>query len=42
MIIPTRLNNVPHLRETRNFFYDDVTRGVRAALADGQSRLSLL
>ena len=32
------MNNVPHDREARDFFYNDVACGVQAAVADGQSR----
>eukprot|EP00884_Botryococcus_braunii_P004184 jgi/Botrbrau1/13767/Bobra.0056s0022.1 len=39
--IPTRLNNVPHLRETRRWFYEDCRDGVLKALAAGESRLQV-
>ena len=39
--IPTKLNNIPHTREIRRFFYDDVVKSVDAALADGNRLLSV-
>lgn len=39
--LPVRMNNVPHPRETREFFYDDVAKGVRSAIADAHSRLAI-
>jgi len=39
--IPTKLNNIPHTREIRRFFYDDVVKSVDAALADGNRLLSI-
>lgn len=40
--IPTKLNNIPHSREIRNFFYDDVVRSVDRALIDGCDRISVV
>ena len=39
--IPTRLNNIPHERSTRQHFYTEVSTAVEAALADGALRLSV-
>ncbi|OVA12893.1 Adenylate kinase [Macleaya cordata] len=39
--IPTRLNNIPHSREIRKYFYDDVLQATRRAVADGRTRLKL-
>lgn len=39
--IPTRLNNIPHQRETRQHFYREVTAAVTAAVASGAKRLSV-
>ncbi|XP_058067512.1 adenylate kinase 5, chloroplastic isoform X2 [Magnolia sinica] len=37
--IPTRLNNIPHSREIRKYFYDDVLRATQRAVEDGRIRL---
>jgi len=39
--IPTLLNNIPHERETRRYFYSDVSTAVAAGLAHGSLRLSV-
>ncbi|KAF2310497.1 hypothetical protein GH714_013003 [Hevea brasiliensis] len=39
--IPTRLNNIPHSREIRNYFYDDVLQGTQRAVNDGRIRLKV-
>ncbi|XP_057995553.1 adenylate kinase 5, chloroplastic isoform X2 [Hevea brasiliensis] len=39
--IPTRLNNIPHSREIRNYFYDDVLQGTQRAVNDGRMRLKV-
>jgi len=41
-VIPTLLNNTPHERETRTHFYQDVTRSVTRAVADGVSRQNVV
>ncbi|CAK7338514.1 unnamed protein product [Dovyalis caffra] len=37
--IPTRLNNIPHSREIRNYFYEDVLQATQRAVNDGRTRL---
>lgn len=37
--IPTRLNNIPHSREIRTYFYDDVLQATQRAVNDGRTRL---
>ncbi|KAJ6296215.1 hypothetical protein OIU78_024120 [Salix suchowensis] len=37
--IPTRLNNIPHSREIRNYFYDDVLQATQRSVNDGRTRL---
>ncbi|KAK7304764.1 hypothetical protein VNO77_42651 [Canavalia gladiata] len=37
--IPTRLNNIPHSREIRKYFYDDVLQATQRAINDGKTRL---
>ncbi|XP_061348176.1 adenylate kinase 5, chloroplastic isoform X2 [Gastrolobium bilobum] len=37
--IPTRLNNIPHSRDIRKYFYDDVLKATQRAINDGKSRL---
>ncbi|CAI0395110.1 unnamed protein product [Linum tenue] len=37
--IPTRLNNIPHSREIRNYFYTDVLQATQRAVNDGRTRL---
>ncbi|KAG6586355.1 Adenylate kinase 5, chloroplastic, partial [Cucurbita argyrosperma subsp. sororia] len=39
--IPTRLNNIPHSREIRKYFYDDVLEGTKRAVKDGRTRLKV-
>ncbi|XP_058067513.1 adenylate kinase 5, chloroplastic isoform X3 [Magnolia sinica] len=39
--IPTRLNNIPHSREIRKYFYDDVLRATQRAVEDGRIRLKV-
>lgn len=39
MQLPTRLNTIPHDREVRQWFYRDLTAGVMAALAAGETRV---
>lgn len=39
--IPQRLNNVPHLRETRQFFYQDACAAVRKGVSAGERLLSV-
>ncbi|PIA28951.1 hypothetical protein AQUCO_06400014v1 [Aquilegia coerulea] len=39
--IPTRLNNIPHSREIRKYFYDDVLYATQRAVADGKTLLKV-
>ncbi|KAK3435709.1 hypothetical protein EUGRSUZ_C00416 [Eucalyptus grandis] len=39
--IPTRLNNIPHSREIRTYFYDDVLQATQRAIYDGKTRLKV-
>ncbi|KAL6839162.1 hypothetical protein ACP4OV_031053 [Aristida adscensionis] len=39
--IPTRLNNIPHSREIRKYFYDDVLKATRRAVEDKKTRLQI-
>ncbi|KAK9715376.1 hypothetical protein RND81_06G161100 [Saponaria officinalis] len=39
--ISTRLNNIPHSREIRKYFYDDVLRATQKAVVDGRKRLKV-
>ncbi|GAB4816981.1 hypothetical protein N2152v2_004027 [Parachlorella kessleri] len=39
--IPTRLNSIPHSRETRQHFYRDATQAVQNALDAGKTRLTV-
>lgn len=39
MTIPTFLNNTPHLRETRQFFYKDITDSIVRAVDAGEKRM---
>ncbi|KAL6331485.1 hypothetical protein AAG906_011425 [Vitis piasezkii] len=39
--IPTRLNNIPHSREIRTYFYDDVLQATQRAVNDGRTRLKV-
>ncbi|PIN09381.1 adenylate kinase [Handroanthus impetiginosus] len=39
--IPTRLNNIPHSREIRKYFYEDVLQATQRAVKDGKTRLKV-
>ena len=39
--IPTRLNNIPHSREIRKYFYDDVLHATKHAIEDKKTRLQV-
>ncbi|KAJ1257868.1 hypothetical protein BS78_10G029300 [Paspalum vaginatum] len=39
--IPTRLNNIPHSREIRKYFYDDVVQATKRAIEDKKIRLQI-
>ncbi|XP_024028263.1 adenylate kinase 5, chloroplastic isoform X2 [Morus notabilis] len=39
--IPTRLNNIPHSREIRKYFYNDVLQATQRAINDGRTRLKV-
>ncbi|XP_073004513.1 probable adenylate kinase 5, chloroplastic isoform X1 [Typha latifolia] len=39
--IPTRLNNIPHSREIRKYFYDDVLLATKNAVEDKRNRLKV-
>ncbi|KAI4379357.1 hypothetical protein MLD38_005668 [Melastoma candidum] len=39
--IPTRLNNIPHSREIREYFYDDVLIATQRAIRDGKTRIKV-
>lgn len=39
--IPTRLNNIPHSREIRKYFYDDVLEATKRAVQAGRTRLKV-
>ncbi|XP_020265684.1 probable adenylate kinase 5, chloroplastic isoform X2 [Asparagus officinalis] len=39
--IPTRLNNIPHSREIREYFYDDVLGATQRAVEDKRVRLKV-
>ncbi|KAF0900926.1 hypothetical protein E2562_037020 [Oryza meyeriana var. granulata] len=39
--IPTRLNNIPHSREIRKYFYNDVLEATRHAVEDKKTRLQI-
>ncbi|XP_015893147.2 adenylate kinase 5, chloroplastic [Ziziphus jujuba] len=39
--IPTRLNNIPHSREIRKYFYSDVLQATKRAIEDGRTRLKV-
>lgn len=41
MELPTRLNNVPHQREVRQYFYKDVTNAIQTAVKAGETRMSV-
>ncbi|KAL6274918.1 hypothetical protein ACE6H2_025610 [Prunus campanulata] len=37
--IPTKLNNIPHSRDIRKYFYEDVLQATQRAINDGRTRL---
>ncbi|KAL6221588.1 hypothetical protein ACLB2K_004984 [Fragaria x ananassa] len=39
--IPTKLNNIPHSRDIRNYFYDDVLQATKRSINDGGIRLKV-
>lgn len=39
--IPTRLNNIPHSREIRKYFYDDVLQATKRSIEDKKTRLQI-
>ncbi|XP_022867064.1 adenylate kinase 5, chloroplastic [Olea europaea var. sylvestris] len=39
--IPTRLNNIPHSREIREYFYDDVLQATQRAINDGKTQIKV-
>lgn len=39
--IPTKLNNIPHSREIREYFYKDVLEATQRAINDGRTRLKV-
>ncbi|GAB4832731.1 hypothetical protein Ancab_006748 [Ancistrocladus abbreviatus] len=39
--IPTRLNNIPHSREIREYFYDDVLQATQRAINDAKIRVKV-
>jgi len=39
--LPTRMNDIPHHRDKRRWFYSEVTQAMLAALADGQTRMRI-
>lgn len=39
--IPTRLNNIPHSRDIREYFYVDVLQATQRAIKDGKTRLKV-
>lgn len=39
--LPTRLNDIPHAREKRRWFYNEVSQAMKAALNDGQTRMKI-
>jgi adenylate kinase len=39
--IPTRLNNIPHSREIREYFYNDVLKATKLAIEDKKTRLQV-
>ncbi|CAM8911379.1 unnamed protein product [Rhodiola kirilowii] len=39
--IPTKLNNIPHSREIRDYFYNDVVQATRRAVNDDMTRLKV-
>ncbi|GMN47170.1 hypothetical protein TIFTF001_016356 [Ficus carica] len=39
--IPTKLNNIPHSREIRKYFYNDVLQATKRAISEGRTRLKV-
>ncbi|XP_078171264.1 adenylate kinase family protein isoform X1 [Carex rostrata] len=39
--IPTRLNNIPHSREIREYFYNDIKNATKRAIEDKKTRLKV-
>ncbi|KAL8497768.1 hypothetical protein ACS0TY_021200 [Phlomoides rotata] len=39
--IPTKLNNIPHSKEIRKYFYEDVLQATQRAITDGKTRLKV-
>ncbi|XP_056693145.1 adenylate kinase 5, chloroplastic [Spinacia oleracea] len=39
--VPTRLNNIPHSKEIREYFYEDVLQATLRAVNDGKKRLKV-
>ncbi|KAL7602460.1 hypothetical protein Lser_V15G23853 [Lactuca serriola] len=39
--IPTNLNNIPHSREIRDYFYNDVLQATQRAIKDGKTRVKV-
>ncbi|KAI5320712.1 hypothetical protein L3X38_040420 [Prunus dulcis] len=39
--IPTKLNNIPHSRDIRKYFYEDVLQATQRAINDGRTRLKV-
>ncbi|KAL6965555.1 adenylate kinase [Sarracenia purpurea var. burkii] len=39
--IPTKLNNIPHSKEIREYFYNDVLQATQRAINDGKTRLKV-
>lgn len=35
------MNDIPHTRDKRRWFYNEVTQAMKAALGDGQTRMSI-
>lgn len=40
--IPTRLNNIPHSREIREYFYNDIKNATKRAIEDKKTRLKVV
>ncbi|KAL5985481.1 hypothetical protein ACLOJK_027465 [Asimina triloba] len=39
--VPTRLNNIPHSREIRKYFYDDILQATQRAVEGGRIRMKV-
>lgn len=39
--LPTRMNDIPHHRDKRRWFYNEVTQAMLTALSDGQTRMRI-